>query len=163
MVRQQGLEPGTRWLRVSCSTNWAIGANRVSELTDKGIKMVTPGRIELPISPWEGDVLAAWPRGHILGKKLVFPQIRKRAGTYLFSQVVSNQVSSARSSLTTVFGMGTGGTSTSSAPAMNVLKAIALSLALTYSLFNWSYLSCMHDRYTFKTEQWLCWANVEPT
>ena len=27
--------------------------------------MVTPGRIELPITPWEGVVLAAWPRGHI--------------------------------------------------------------------------------------------------
>ena len=45
--------------------------------------------------------------------------IRKRkAGTYLFSQVVSNQVSSAQQSLTTVFGMGTGGTSASSAPAV---------------------------------------------
>ena len=27
LVHQQGLEPGTRWLRVSCSTNWANGAN----------------------------------------------------------------------------------------------------------------------------------------
>ena len=27
LVHQQGLEPGTRWLRVSCSTNWAIGAH----------------------------------------------------------------------------------------------------------------------------------------
>ena len=26
MVHHQGLEPGTRWLRVSCSTNWANGA-----------------------------------------------------------------------------------------------------------------------------------------
>ena len=88
-------------------------------------KLVTRGRIELPFAAWEAAVLAAWPRGHILGKKLVFPQIRKRAGTYLFSQVVSNQVSSAQPSLTSVFGMGTGGTLASSAPAMNVLEAIA--------------------------------------
>ena len=27
LVHQQGLEPGTRWLRVSCSTNWANGAH----------------------------------------------------------------------------------------------------------------------------------------
>ena len=27
MVHLQGLEPGTHWLRVSCSTNWAKGAN----------------------------------------------------------------------------------------------------------------------------------------
>ena len=27
--------------------------------------MVTPERIELSITPWEGVVLAAWPRGHI--------------------------------------------------------------------------------------------------
>ena len=50
---------------------------------------------------------------------------KEKAGTYLFSQVVSNQVSSAQPSLTSVFGMGTGGTLASSAPAMNVLEAIA--------------------------------------
>ena len=27
MVHLQGFEPGTHWLRVSCSTNWAKGAN----------------------------------------------------------------------------------------------------------------------------------------
>ena len=56
------------------------------------------------------------------------PIIRKRAGTYLSSQVVSNQVFSARSSLTSVFGMGTGGTSTLSAPAI-IAKALRNSLA----------------------------------
>ena len=54
---------------------------------------------------------------------------KEKAGTYLFSQVVSNQLSSARQSLTSVFGMGTGGTSASSAPAK-----YASSLAFTYSL-----------------------------
>ena len=84
--------------------------------------------------PWEnrtpdfavrGRRLSRLTKGPYFGKKLVFPQIRKRAGTYLFSQVVSNQVSSAQPSLTSVFGMGTGGTLASSAPAMNVLEAIA--------------------------------------
>ena len=30
MVRLQGFEPGTHWLRVSCSTNWAKGAYRIA-------------------------------------------------------------------------------------------------------------------------------------
>ena len=40
-----------------------------------------------------------------------------RAGVYLSSQAVSSQVFSAQRSLTSVFGMGTGGTSASSTPA----------------------------------------------
>ena len=39
-------------------------------------------------------------------------------GIFLFSQVVSNQVSSAPVSLTSVFGMGTGGPSPSSTPTI---------------------------------------------
>ena len=81
--------------------------------------MVTPERIELSITPWEGVVLAAWPRGHENSTSLYCLLLKKkRAGAYLFSQVVSNQVSSAQPSLTTVFGMGTGGTLASSAPAI---------------------------------------------
>ena len=46
-------------------------------------------------------------------------QIKKeKASTYLSSQAVSSQVFSARPSLTSVFGMGTGGTSASSALAI---------------------------------------------
>ncbi len=41
-----------------------------------------------------------------------------KAGIYLFSQAVSSQLSSAQVSLTSVFGMGTGGTSPSSTPAI---------------------------------------------
>ena len=55
---------------------------------------------------------------------------KRKAGAYLFSQVVSNQVSSAQQSLTSVFGMGTGGTSASSAPAI-----YAQHISLTYSLY----------------------------
>ena len=31
MVRPQGLEPWTQWLRVICSTDWAMGASLISE------------------------------------------------------------------------------------------------------------------------------------
>ena len=41
----------------------------------------------------------------------------REAGIYLFSQAVSSQLSSAQVSLTSVFGMGTGGTSPSLTPA----------------------------------------------
>ena len=48
------------------------------------------------------------------------PEISLRAlcqvGDYLFSRAVSSELSSAQVSLTSVFGMGTGGTSPSSTP-----------------------------------------------
>ena len=75
--------------------------------------------------------------------------IKEKAGTYLFSQVVSNQLSSARQSLTSVFGMGTGGTSASSAPAK-----YASSLAFTYSL--------LPEGCTLKTEYYCELANGVP-
>ena len=71
--------------------------------------------------PWENRTPVYGVRGRRLDRLTNGPRKKKRAGTYLFSQVVSNQVSSAQQSLTTVFGMGTGGTSASSAPAMNML------------------------------------------
>ena len=37
--------------------------------------------------------------------------LRRHVGAYLFSRAVASQVSSARQSLTSVFGMGTGGPS----------------------------------------------------
>ena len=69
--------------------------------------------------PWENRTPVYGVRGRRLARLTNGPRKKKRAGTYLFSQVVSNQVSSAQQSLTTVFGMGTGGTSASSAPAMD--------------------------------------------
>ena len=71
--------------------------------------------------PWENRTPVYGVRGRRLDRLTNGPRKKKRAGTYLFSRVVSNQVSSAQQSLTTVFGMGTGGTSASSAPAMNML------------------------------------------
>ena len=52
------------------------------------------------------------------GKESGAGKQKKKAGAYLSSQAVSSQVFSARPSLTSVFGMGTGGTSASSAPAI---------------------------------------------
>ena len=61
----------------------------------------------------------------------------REAGIYLFSQAVSSQLSSAQVSLTSVFGMGTGGSSPSSTPAI----AWPLSAMLLFS-----------EVYTLKTE-----------
>ena len=58
--------------------------------------------------------------------RLPVPPLRHAPPSYvLLSQAVAHQVPSALKSLTSVFGMGTGGTLASSAPAMNVLEAIA--------------------------------------
>ena len=43
-----------------------------------------------------------------------------RVGSYLFSRAVASQVSSARQSLTSVFGMGTGGPSAPMSPTLNL-------------------------------------------
>ena len=78
-------------------------------------------RFKKNVDPWENLTPVYGVRGRRLDRLTNGPRKKKRAGTYLFSRVVSNQVSSAQQSLTTVFGMGTGGTSASSAPAMNML------------------------------------------
>ena len=54
-------------------------------------------------------------RGRCLNRLTNGPY-KREAGIYLFSQAVSSQLSSAQVSLTSVFGMGTGGTSPSSTP-----------------------------------------------
>ena len=54
----------------------------------------------------------------------VFVQV----GDYLFSRAVSSELSSAQVSLTSVFGMGTGGTSPSSSPTIWLAKYIISDL-----------------------------------
>ena len=71
------------------------------------------------------------------------------SGSDLSSRAVSSQVLSALKGLTTVFGMGTGGTSASSAPAK-----YASSLAFTYSL--------LPEGCTLKTEYYCELANGVP-
>ena len=56
-------------------------------------------------------------RGRCLNRLTNGPK-KREAGIYLFSQAVSSQLSSAQVSLTSVFGMGTGGSSPSSTPAI---------------------------------------------
>ena len=63
-------------------------------------------------------------RGRCLNRLTNGPY-KREAGIYLFSQVVSNQLSSAQVSLTSVFGMGTGGTSPSSTPAIQMTLSSA--------------------------------------
>ena len=49
------------------------------------------------------------------------------AGNYLSSQGAAPQVFSAQVSLTSVFGMGTGGTSPSSSPAIGVMQYLRIT------------------------------------
>ena len=131
VVHFQGLEPWARWLRVSCSTNWARSAY---VLNSKSCKTIQPSR------SFSEPLLCC----------LKIKKAKRKAGAYLFSQAVSSQVSSAQQSLTSVFGMGTGGTSASSAPA------ICSAYRLTYSLLrgmhpqNWI-INCGQIRSTIKT------------
>ncbi len=76
-----------------------------------GQKWVPPGACR------KSDTLKKPPRFTPQGFRL------REAGIYLFSQAVSSQLSSAQVSLTSVFGMGTGGTSPSLTPA-NALTVI---------------------------------------
>ena len=91
-----GLEPTTPWLTVTCSANWAKEAFR-------------------------GDRTGYCP--------LVLSSIHKQenisvflngVGIDLFSRSVARQVFSALQSLTSVFGMGTGGPSALKTPTINV-------------------------------------------
>ena len=78
-----------------------------------GQKWVPPGACR------KSDTLKKPPRFTPQGFRL------REAGIYLFSQAVSSQLSSAQVSLTSVFGMGTGGASPSSTPAVQALHFTA--------------------------------------
>ena len=88
--------------------------------------MVTRTRIELVFSAWEADVLAAWLTGHkmkvLYTQPLFFNKKKEGVGIALFSRAASSQVSSAPVSLTTVFGMGTGGSSPSLTPTLPFIQ-----------------------------------------
>ena len=70
-------------------------------------------------------------RGRCLNRLTNGPQ-KREAGIYLFSQAVSSQLSSAQVSLTSVFGMGTGGTSPSLTPATQMTLSLASLLEGMY-------------------------------
>ena len=56
--------------------------------------------------------------------KTFISELSVQVGDYLFSRAVSSELSSAQVSLTSVFGMGTGGTSPSSTPAIPDLRQL---------------------------------------
>ena len=59
---------GNGWTLIVISTDWLWWKShsiwRNDLLAIPKVKMVTRRRIELLFSPWEGDVLTAWPTGH---------------------------------------------------------------------------------------------------
>ena len=56
MVHHHGLEPGTHWLRVSCSTNWANGALVIHPRFERG-------------TPWlKVTCSAGWANGSYFGR-----------------------------------------------------------------------------------------------
>ena len=99
VVHLQGFEPGTHWLRVSCSTNWAKGAYNLNGLAPPaGLEPATSWLTVMRSTDW--------------AKEEYFPFFWKGyVGIDLSYRSVSRQVFSAQQSLTSVFGMGTGGPS----------------------------------------------------
>ena len=85
-----------------------------------------------------------FPRTVVRGKIYVAPATSKREGTiktvpslfgcsnYLSSRVVSNKVLSAQVSLTSVFGMSTGGSSPLSSPQWYIVKVLPLEISFLF-------------------------------
>ena len=93
LVRPQGLEPWTHWLRVSCSTNWAKDAyprdNYASRslslpkicrtcLATRSFAYAWSGRRDSDprLSPWQGDTL---PLSHSRKQQLLYQINRQNA------------------------------------------------------------------------------------
>ena len=70
------------------------------------------------VQQWGCSLLNICKNEEVIPRALRF--LKSCAGTALFSQAVTRQVSSALMSLTSVFGMGTGGTSSPLAPAIQL-------------------------------------------
>ena len=71
-------------------------------------------------------------------KKTAVQSERLCVGIFLFFRVVTNKVSSAPLSLTSVFGMGTGGPSTSSTPTFFVV------ITCDFEIIAYSFQKCKH-------------------
>ena len=63
-------------------------------------------------------------------------------GVFLFSHLVAKALSSALQSLTSVFGMGTGGPSASSTPTLNCDHSVSIYIKRTQVRFNQTGDSC---------------------
>ena len=114
MAPPTGLEPVTSWLTVMRSTDWA---------NEDYIKFWW--KVENPCAFC--TIFDFLPSKKPIGFAVYFFTLALPTelwrnicvGIFLFFQIVTNQVSSAPMSLTSVFGMGTGGPSSSSTPTMN--------------------------------------------
>ena len=51
---------GNRWSLIAINTDYC------EPCSGTAVSLVTRGRIELPMPPWEGGVLTAWPTGHLV-------------------------------------------------------------------------------------------------
>ena len=103
-----GLEPTTPWLTVRCSTDWAKEEYRSSIGKNRwGIKTNT-ANVEPRLA------------------------VSENVGIELSSRLVSKQVLSPQQSLTSVFGMGTGGPSAIKTPTVkSVIRGLLIS-AMSY-------------------------------
>ena len=99
LVRPQGLEPWTHWLRVSCSTNWAkdayLGDNYATSGLCRSLDMFErpflivlfayawSGRRDSDprLSPWQGDTL---PLSHSRKHKLLYQINRQKATIFRY-------------------------------------------------------------------------------
>ena len=100
VVHQQGLEPWAYWLRVSCSSQlsyWCIQKYL--------LPIISTSALFVNIKIFEA----------------LTPELQTSFcdGVYLSSRAVSSQVFSTLVSLTSVFGMGTGGSSPPSTPSVS--------------------------------------------
>ena len=117
-----GLEPVTSWLTVKRSTDWAMEECRLLNC------VVTPNVCSTSLSA-PTDILINSQALYRLSYGGIW-QIEKSEmpfstcicnGVFLSSRAVASQVFSTQMSLTSVFGMGTGGTSSQSSPTKKVL------------------------------------------
>ena len=100
-----GLEPVTSWLTVMRSTDWAMEDHIKFSATTFGRSLSSNKVIMSGIFMYTRTT--DWAMEEYIN-----------VGVFLFSQAASSQLSSALLSLTSVFGMGTGGPSASSTPTI---------------------------------------------
>ena len=91
MVHLQGFEPGTHWLRVSCSTNWAKGAYDLNGF------MAPPTGLE-PVTPWltvrcstdwaKEECVKIWLSGTVkhTASRTIFSRIGTKPNSFRFAK-----------------------------------------------------------------------------
>ena len=134
--------PGPSGYEPEALTNWAKGPYK---------KTPVPLNWGFPLAPQVGlepttlRLTAACSTGWAIEKY-------KKVGIYLSSRVVSNQVFSAPMSLTSVFGMGTGGPSPQSTPTISISTDFSVKIPLYYSTLVTSCQETFGDPYRIRTD-----------